>query len=110
MRVNQYEQLLPQGTTVRPAMVPPGRKTPSLVCKNPSWLLFIDLKPAAHFAHPVQIVLLDAVTGEQRTIDTDWWPQIDSKEIFNTLDARTNRATIIFDKCRPPRSRAAGPT
>lgn len=98
LRVHQYEQLLPKGTVVRPGLVAPGKRAPSLTCKNPSWLFFIDERPGAHFAHPVQIVLLDARTGRQRVMKTDWWPQIGEQEIFNTVSKRQDRARIIFDK------------
>jgi len=98
LRVHQYQQLLPKGTIVQPAFPVSGAKTPSLVCKNPNWLFFIDEMPGAHFAHPAQILLLDAKTGRQRAIKADWWPLIGDKEIFNTVDRRRDRATIIFDK------------
>jgi len=100
LRVNQYSQLLPKGTRVQPAFVREGKEKELAVmeCKNSCWLFFIDEDPRAHFAHPVRIVLLDAVTGEQEVIVTDWWPQIDGKPIFDKIKERSDPKNIIFDK------------
>ncbi len=98
LRVHQYDQLLPKGTRVQPAFVLEGKESPVLVCKNPCWLFFVDEDPRAHFAHSVRIVLLDAVTGEQQAIETDWWPHIDGIPIFSKVNERNDSKTIVFDK------------
>ncbi len=98
LRVHQYDQLLPKGTRVQPAFVLEGKESPVLVCKNPCWLFFVDEDPRAHFAHSVCIVLLDAVTGEEQVIKTDWWPHIDGIPIFSKVSERSDAKTIIFDK------------
>ena len=42
LRVHQYQQLLPPGTRVQPAFAMATKEIQTLVCKNPSWLFFID--------------------------------------------------------------------
>jgi hypothetical protein len=98
LRVHQHIQLLPKGTRVQPAFVPEGKEPSGTECKNPCWLFFIDEDPRAHFAHPVRIVLIDSMTGEQQVISTEWWPLIDGKPIFSTVKERSDPKTIIFDK------------
>ncbi|MBN2736030.1 MAG: hypothetical protein JXR70_03555 [Spirochaetales bacterium] len=68
----------------------------TLECKNPSWIFFADLDPIAHFGHPVQITLMDGVTGEIMTFKSDWWPKVNGHDIFSTLRERTNTATQIY--------------
>jgi hypothetical protein len=106
LRVHQYKELLSEGTRVQPAAVPEDQETLILVCKNPSWMFFVDEQPGAHFVHPVRIVLLDANTGEIREIKTDRWPQINGKPVFDTFEKRRNPETIIFDKT--PESKMRG--
>jgi len=96
LRVNQYKELLSRGTRVQPALVLPGEEPLEMVCQNQCWLFLIDEAPDAHFAHPVQILLLDAETRDQQIIQTDWWPQIDGKPIFDKVADRTDPVTIIF--------------
>jgi hypothetical protein len=106
LRANQYEELLPKGTRVQSAFVPEGQKPSVMVCKNACWLFFIDEQPGAHFAHPVQIALLDAKTGEVQVIQAEWWPQIDGKAVFDNVDERNDPKTIIFDKAPPVSSKS----
>ena len=98
LRVHQYRELLPEGVRVQPAFVPKDKEIPMMVCKNPCWLFFIDEQPGAHFVHPVRIVLLDAKTGRIQDIQTDRWPQINGKPIFDTFEKRRDPEMIIFDK------------
>lgn len=100
LRVNQYSELLPKGAIVRPAFVPDrkNKEKEVLECKNSCWLFFLDEDPLAHFAHPVRIILVDAVTGEQQELATDWWPQIDGNPIFDKIKERSDPKNVIFDK------------
>jgi hypothetical protein len=98
LRVHQYGELLAKGTRVQPAFVQEGKELPMVVCENPCWLFFIDENPAAHFAHPVRIVLLDSKTRQHKIIETEWWPIIDGKPIFSKVKERSDPKTIIFDK------------
>jgi hypothetical protein len=100
LRVNQYGELLPKGAVVRPAFEADKKKRgkTELECKNACWLFFIDEDPLAHFAHPVRIAVVDAVTGEQQEIAADWWPQINDKPVFDTIRERTDPKNIIFNK------------
>ena len=106
LRVHQYEKLLAKGTSVQSAFVALGEEATVIVCQNQSWLFFIDEAPGAHFAHPARVVLLDAKTGKQQVIKTGWWPQVGGKEIFNTVEKRSSKKTIIFDKA--PRMKRQG--
>ncbi|MGD8568513.1 MAG: CARDB domain-containing protein [Gammaproteobacteria bacterium] len=100
LRALQYDQLLPAGTQIQPARVPDNKKSAKteIVCKNRCWLFFIDQDPAAHFAHPVTIVVLDAKTGDQQIIKAEWWPSIDGKPVFNKLEQRRDEKRTIFFK------------
>lgn len=98
LRIHQYGELLPKGARVGPAFTPEGKEPLFIVCEHPCWLFFIDEQPGAHFAHPGRIVLLDAVTGEEKVIQTDWWPQVDGKPIFDKVGERDDPKTIIFDE------------
>jgi hypothetical protein len=97
LRVNQYPELLDSGTMVREAN--PDELEPSrvLFCRNASWLFFIDLAPGAHFAHPVIIAVLDALTGDIQYMDGQWWPVI-IKPAFDSETKRRDPETIIFEK------------
>ena len=98
LRVHQYRKLLKKGTRIQPAFVPEGKEPSVLVCENQCWLFFIDEEPAAHFAHPVRIVIIDAKTGKKQVMLTEWWPKIDGTPIFSKINERQNPDTIIFDK------------
>ena len=106
LRALQYDRLLPAGTRIQPAQILDSKKTEKIVCENRCWVFFIDEDPAAHFAHPVTIVVLDAKTGAQKTIKADWWPSIDGKPIFNKLEERKDEKRTIFFK--PPRAKFQG--
>ena len=97
LRVNQYQDLLEAGAQVREAN--PNEIEPSrvLVCRNASWLFFLDLAPGAHFAHPVMIAVLDAVSGEIQSMDAQWWPVI-VQPAFENETQRRDKETIIFEK------------
>jgi hypothetical protein len=97
LQVNQYPELLDAGVEVREAIM--GETMPSrvLVCQNDSWLFFLDLAPLAHFAHPVIIALIDAVSGKLQTMDAQWWPVLE-KPVFANETQRQDPKTIIFEK------------
>ncbi len=97
LRVQQYPELLAAGTRVQPAVAAAGEPA-ALECQNDCWLFFIDEQPGAHFAHPTQIVLLDAQTEELQVLPANWWPLIDGKATFATTTERNDTATIIFDQ------------
>jgi hypothetical protein len=96
LRVNLYQQLLPKGTRVEPASFVEANEPPEIICENQCWLFLVDEDPFAHFAHPVQIVLLDAVTQEKEVVRAEWWPLIDGEPVFSTIGKRTENKTIIF--------------
>jgi hypothetical protein len=101
LRALQHGELLPSATQVKPAFgMSAGAQT--LTCENPCWLFFIDKAPGAHFAHPVTIILLDAETGEQQVMDTEWWPEVsgpntETKQLFKTREMRMNPELIVFE-------------
>jgi hypothetical protein len=102
IRALLYGELLPQGTNVKPAF---GMDAESqmLTCQNACWIFFIDKMPDAHFGHPVSIILLDAETGRQQVMETEWWPQVEGPNIqrmqlFRTLASRRDPAMIFFEE------------
>jgi hypothetical protein len=96
IRASQYIELLPKGTHVQPAFTPVGSGLPELYCENDSWLFMIDEVPGAHFAHPVQIVIVDVQTGESQGIQSEWWPEVDGISIFDTVEKREDPGRIVF--------------
>ena len=97
LRVNQYPLLLDAGSRVMQAIPSGGMGSEYLVCENNSWLFFIDLAPNAHFAHPAMITLLDAVSGEIRSLDAEWWPIIEMPFFKNQAD-RLDSNMIIYER------------
>ncbi|MFZ3149907.1 MAG: hypothetical protein WA137_12835 [Methanothrix sp.] len=97
LRVNQYPLLLDAGSRVMQAIPSGGMGSEYLVCENNSWLFFIDLAPNAHFAHPATITLLDAVSGEIRSLDAEWWPIIEMPFFKNQAD-RLDSNMIIYER------------
>ena len=98
LRVLEFQDVLPVGTRIEPAFTPVGKKPEVLVAENPSWLLMIDEAPAAHFAHPVKLILVDSTTQKQQVIETEWWPKVNSKQVFETVSARTDPSVVTFYK------------
>jgi len=95
LRANQYGELLPAGSTIRPAL--PGEEhAQMLTCDNACWLFLIDKAPLAHFAHPVEIATVDSVTGEVRRIDAEWWPEVNDSPVFDTLESRSDSSQTIY--------------
>ena len=102
LRALQYSELLPPDTEVKPAFSISGDPQ-KLSCQNSCWLFFVDKAPGAHFAHPVSIILLDAVTGEQQIMETEWWPEVsgpntDRKQLFGTREMRMSPDMTVFEK------------
>ncbi|MDY0412976.1 hypothetical protein, partial [Methanothrix soehngenii] len=98
LKVLQYSEILPQGTLIEPAFETFGRPSAAIVSQNPSWLFMIDEMPGAHFAHPVKLVVVDAVTRDQQVIETEWWPKVDSRQIFDKESIRADPSLITFYK------------
>ncbi len=96
-RVHQYPALLDAGSRVRKAVNDEGKTPEYLACKNQSWLFFIDLSPGAHFAHPAIIALLDAVNGEIKSMDAEWWPVIETP-VFESTSERQDPGMIVFER------------
>ena len=97
LRVHQYPLLLDAGSRVRQAVSSGGTTSEYLVCENSSWLFFIDPAPDAHFAHPVEIALLDAESGEIRRMDAEWWPAIEVP-VFKNMAERQEPSMIVFER------------
>jgi hypothetical protein len=97
LRANQYPLLLDVGSRVMQAVPDGGMGSEYLACNNSSWLFFIDLAPNAHFAHPAMIALLDAVSGEIRSLDAEWWPIIEMP-VFKNQDDRLDSIMIIYER------------
>ena len=95
LKVLQYGEILPEGTLIEPAFETMDNE---IVSQNPSWLFMIDEMPGAHFAHPVKLVVVDAVTRDQQVIETEWWPKVDSRQIFDKESIRADPALITFYK------------
>ena len=98
--VLEYQDALPKGTRIEPAFTTKGKTATALVTQNPSWLFMIDEEPGAHFAHPVKLVVVDAKTQEKQVIETEWWPKVNNRPVFETVSARTDPSLITF--YRPP--------
>jgi len=101
LRALQYQEVLPAGTTVKPAFSI-GSAPQSLTCESSCWLFFVDKAPGAHFSHPVSIILVDA-EGNEQEMETEWWPEVavpelPPKQLFNTRELRKKPELIIFDK------------
>jgi hypothetical protein len=97
LRANQYPLMLDAGSRVMQAVPDGGNGSEYLLCQNSSWLFFIDLAPNAHFAHPAMITLLDAVSGEIRSLDAEWWPIIEMP-VFKNQDDRLDSIMIIYER------------
>lgn len=97
LRVHQYPTLLDVGSRVRQAVNDEGKTPEYLACKHQSWLFFIDLSPGAHFAHPAIIALLDAVDGEIKSMDAEWWPVIEMP-VFESMTERQDPSMIVFER------------
>ena len=95
LKVLQYGEILPEGTLIEPAFETMDNE---IVSQNPSWLFMIDEMPGAHFAHPVKLVVVDAVTRDQQVIETEWWPKVDSRQIFDKESIRADPSLITFYK------------
>ena len=95
LKVLQYGEILPEGTLIEPAFETMDNE---IVSQNPSWLFMIDEMPGAHFAHPVKLVVVDAVTKDQQIMETEWWPKVDSRQIFDKESIRADPALITFYK------------
>ncbi len=96
--VLEYQDALPAGTQIEPAFTSMNKANPVVVTQNPSWLFMIDLAPGAHFAHPVKLVVVDAKTQAKQVIDTEWWPKINNRQVFNTVSVRADPSIITFYK------------
>lgn len=95
LRINQYQDLFPAGSEVRPASPDAGHDQ-AVTCQNACWLTMIDKDPLAHFAHPVEIVTVDSVTGEMKRIEAEWWPEVNGLPVFDTLSNRADSKQIIL--------------
>jgi hypothetical protein len=100
LRVNQYPMLLPKNSQISAALprIGGGEHILAFTFPNPCWLHMIDKDPDAHFAHPVEIVPVDAITGEVNSIKAEWWPEVDGSPVFNTLEIRTDPEQTILDR------------
>jgi hypothetical protein len=96
-RVHQHSVLLDAGSRVRQAINDEGKTPEYLACEHQSWLFFIDLSPGAHFAHPAIIALLDAVNGEIKSMDAEWWPVIEVS-VFESMAERQDPSMIVFER------------
>ncbi len=96
LRVLQHDEILDKGAVIEPAFAPLGEPSSRMVAQNASWLFMIDELPGAHFAHPVKLVLVDATTGEEQELETDWWPKVDNVQLFDTETARTDSKLTTF--------------
>lgn len=96
-RVHQHPILLDAGSRVRQAVNDEGKTPEYLACEHKSWLFFIDLSPGAHFAHPTIIALLDAVNGEIKSMDAEWWPVIEVP-VFENMAERQDPSMIVFER------------
>lgn len=96
LRVLQHDEMLAEGVVIEPAFAPLGGSTRRMVAQNQSWLFMIDELPGAHFAHPVKLVLVDAITGERQEMETDWWPKVNDVQLFDTEPARTDPKLTTF--------------
>ena len=96
-RVHQYPALIDAGSKVRQAVADERRAPDYLICERQSWLFFIDLSPGAHFAHPTIIALLDAVSGEIKSMDAEWWPVIEVP-VFDSTAERQDPSMIVFER------------
>ena len=98
LKVLQYNVILPKGTKIEPAYEAAGQAPASIVSQNPSWLFMIDEMPGAHFAHPVKLVVVDAVTKEQKIMETEWWPKVNDRQVFEKEAVRADPSLIVFYK------------
>lgn len=96
-RMHQYPALIDAGSKVRQAVTDESKASEYLACERQSWLFFIDLSPGAHFAHPAIIALLDAVSGEIKSMDAEWWPVIEVP-VFDSTAKRQDPSMIVFER------------
>jgi hypothetical protein len=96
-RMHQYPALIDAGSKVRQAVTDESKASEYLACERQSWLFFIDLSPGAHFAHPAIIALLDAVSGDIKSMDAEWWPVIEVP-VFDSTAKRQDPSMIVFER------------
>ena len=92
-RLSTYSPGLQRGDRVRPYASAPDSQ--SLRCWNKCSLYFLDLVPAASFAHPVVIGLYDRVTGDLQNVVGEMWPIINGdRHVLDTLGSRISFSII----------------
>ena len=57
-----------KGEQIARLAVPPGPGT--------YYVFFIDDQPGFNYAHPTRYAWINLVTGESRSLDAEWWPEI----------------------------------
>lgn len=104
LRVHAYPDLLAKGSIVEPYITWLARKKqlPSrediFVCKTASWFFWFDEDPLADFAHKTRFVFVDASTGKTTIQESQWWPVVNKKMMWNTSGDRASRTTLVFEK------------
>jgi len=86
----EWPDVLAEGTVVEPyqPVGGPGRK---LTCGSSEGclLVFIDTEHLAHFAHRVVIALWEIGSNRfHEPIIAGWWPLVDGRPVFNTVESR----------------------
>jgi hypothetical protein len=61
-----------------------------------TWFFMLDSTPAAHFAHPVKFVYIDAATGDYSVTDELFNPVIDNIDYWYSIESRLNDAWIVY--------------
>lgn len=91
---------IPEKTCVEPAYSSSMNITNSKIeCENRGWLFVVDFYPGAHFAHRIDIGILDAVSEKFKIIKSaEWWPLINGKSIF--FDSTRWKTIQVGEKTR----------
>ncbi|MCU0304047.1 MAG: hypothetical protein MUC56_08330 [Thermoanaerobaculales bacterium] len=94
------------GTTVSSLDVDATVDPESYTCNGTCFLLFLDLDPYAHYAHPTRILVLDSRPADSSSPvkifePTEWWPTVWEpsmpypKSVFNTVSATDDPEHVL---------------
>ena len=98
IRVHLLDQKLAPGVTIASAGTRMGDGPYSaFVCQDICRLVFVDPLPTAHFAHPTLLLVFDKGFEEVVHLQRmNWWPAVDGKPVFNTVEKRNEERSILF--------------
>lgn len=61
-----------------------------------AYFYFVDYYTGYQYAHPVEYVFVDSVSGALTRIDGQWWPELNGAELFYTAEQVGDAANIAY--------------